>query len=118
MVRTHQSAWTPADIAERDSTEEFITAEQEKLIDARVAATIELKLQQEPGIVDDLLSDLLIGTHLCRIFRNLDRAAKGEQIAHDAVFTALNCLHRDVTAKANSWWGDAAREEAETAILN
>lgn len=122
-MRTEQSGWTPADIAERISdVDDTISTEQQRLIDERVEAMLTLKLHHEPGTVNDLLPEMDAGTHICRALRNLDAAINSDsiserQIAKDAVFTALTNLQRDLDTKCRSWWEDECRQQAEQEIL-
>ena len=103
------SSWVPAERAERDSdTSRGFHVERslynaQEMADAQLdvaAADLLCSAEWWADYMEGLASCEAIATCLARCYTELDRACRGQQVARDAVFTALHNLERDAKASA------------------
>jgi hypothetical protein len=92
--------------AEAQALTEFEAGDAQDELEAEAAEReagerAEATLCRAEGVRDLLDTPGVDGeTHIARAMRNLDRACQGNQIALDAVLTALTCLQAEMRAVA------------------
>jgi len=92
-----------------------VSAADARAIERRAAELIAERVA-DPAQFADLMSGIdlsAIDPHLQRALLNLDRARKGEQIAVDAVLSALHRVQKIVRAEAEMIWGEECGALAE-----